>query len=320
MLETIQLPGSGRKTTRLGFGGSGLMGGLSKRESLRLLETAFDAGIRHFDVAPSYGHGMAERCLGKFLHGKADQVTVATKYGILPPQRADLLEVVRNVVRPLARLLPAVRTQVARAAAGLKSKAHFSAADAGRSLENSQRELGRGRIDLWLLHEATAEELDGSDLLAWLEQMRQEGRVGMFGLGTERSHLGALWQRHRDYCRVLQFEQSVLDRAPNFPGAFCIYHRTIAGAIGAIRESFALDPQLCRRWSSEVDANLAEPEILAALLLRAGLSSNPSGIVLFSSRMPAHIQANVRIADDPAWAARSQRFLNLLHRQSAGLR
>ena len=50
MLETIALPGSDRVTTRLGFGGSGLMGGISERESLRLLETAFDAGIRHHRV------------------------------------------------------------------------------------------------------------------------------------------------------------------------------------------------------------------------------------------------------------------------------
>src|SRR5665213_2548596 len=83
MLERIALPVSGRVTTRLGFGGSGLMGGLSERESLALLETAYDAGIRHFDVAPVYGHGMAEHCLGNFVRGKTDQGTGATKHVIL---------------------------------------------------------------------------------------------------------------------------------------------------------------------------------------------------------------------------------------------
>src|SRR5665213_3755850 len=105
-LPRIALADTGRETTRLGFGGAGLMGRLSERESLRLLETAYDAGIRHFDVAPSYGHGMAERCLGKFLRGKIDQVTVATKYGILSPQRAGLLDIARNVTRPVLRRLP----------------------------------------------------------------------------------------------------------------------------------------------------------------------------------------------------------------------
>jgi len=133
MLETIAFPGSGRVTTRLGFGGSGLMGGLSERDSLRLLETAFDAGIRHFDVAPAYGHGQAEGCLGEFLRGKRDQVTVATKYGILPPAQAGLLEMVRSVVRPAVARLPAVRKRVARVAAGLRAKASFSAEEARRS-------------------------------------------------------------------------------------------------------------------------------------------------------------------------------------------
>ncbi len=320
MLETIELAGSGRRTTRLGFGCSGLMGGLSEQESLRLLETAFDAGIRHFDVAPSYGHGMAERCVGKFLRGRADQVTVATKYGILPPQRADLLDAARNVIRPVARLLPAVRKHLAQAAAGLKTKARFSAEEAGQSLENSLRELGIGRIDLWLFHEATAVDLDGSNLSAWMEEMRRQGRIGTYGVGGARSHLDALWQRHRDDCRVLQSEWSMFDTVRDFPGAFRIHYRAVAGPIGTIHRSFARDRQLCRRWSSEVDANLDDSKTLAALLLTAALSSNPDSIVLFSSRVPAHIQANIRIVSDPAWAARSRRFLKLLQQQAAHTR
>ena len=320
MLETIELPGSARRTTRLGFGGSGLMGGLSERESLRLLETAYDAGIHHFDVAPSYGHGMAERCLGKFLRGKIDQVTVATKYGILPPRRAGLLDLTRNLARPILRRLPSVRARVGQAAAGLKTKASFSAEEAERSLEHSLRALGVERIDLWLLHEATAEDLDRSDLLPHLQKMRERGRIGMYGLATERNNLGALWKKHRDYCGVLQFEWSVLDPKSDFPGAFCIHHRTVSGALSSIKQFFGDDPALCRRWSDELDANLAQSEIVASLLLTAALSSNPNRVVLFSSRSPAHILANVRAANDPTWVARSQRFLQLLGQRAASSR
>ena len=60
------------------------MGSISRRESLRLLEAAFDAGIRHFDVAPMYGYGEAEGCLGEFLQRHRADVTVTTKYGIPP--------------------------------------------------------------------------------------------------------------------------------------------------------------------------------------------------------------------------------------------
>lgn len=312
MLERIALPGGGRASTRLGFGGSGLMGGLSERESLILLETAFEAGIRHFDVAPSYGHGQAERCLGKFLRGKTEQVTVTTKYGILPPAQAGLLGVARDIMRPALRRLPAVRKRVARAAAGLKTQARFSADEARRSLDRSLRHLGIARVDVWLLHEATADNLDDSDLLPFLQNMRQQGRIGIYGVGTERRQVDAVWQRHPGYCPVLQFEWSVLDNEAEFPGAFFIHHRAVSGAMGAIQNAFERNAEMCGRWSNAVDANLAEPHILASVLLQAALASNPNSMVLFSSRVPAHIRANVRGIEDPASVARGKRFLELV--------
>ncbi|MGO8720831.1 MAG: aldo/keto reductase [Acidobacteriaceae bacterium] len=312
MLERIRLPGSDRATTRLGFGGSGLMGGLSERASLKLLETAFDAGIRHFDVAPAYGHGQAERCLGKFLRGKREQVTVATKYGILPPPGAGLLGVVRSVVRPVVRRLPAVRTRVAAAAAGLKQRARFSAEEAERLLERSRRELGIDRIDVWLLHEATAGDLDGSDLPPFLQAMRQQGRIGMFGVGTGRAQLNELWQRHRDCCKVLQFEWPVLEEKADFPGAFVIYHRAISGAGSTMCDLFEQDAELCRRWSNAVDADLSDTQILGGVLLQAALAANPDGMVLFFSRVHEHIRANAHAAEDATSTTRGKRFLELI--------
>ncbi|HZC42717.1 MAG TPA: aldo/keto reductase [Acidobacteriaceae bacterium] len=311
MLETIALPGNGRITTRLGFGGSGLMGGLSERESLALLETAFETGIRHFDVAPSYGHGQAEKCLGKFLRGKRDQVTVATKYGILPPARAGLLEVTRRAVRPAVRRMPSVRNRMAAAAGGLKSKAKFSAEEARKSLEDSLRALGRDHIDLWLLHEVTAKDLDNSDLLPFLQEVQQCGLIGTYGVGGDQSHLAAMWERRRAYCNVLQFGWSVLERNMEFPGAFVIHYRAIAEVV-AIRKMFARHPALCRRWSDKVGVDLAEPQALIATVLAAALSSNPRGIVLFSSRVPEHIRANVQAAEDPDTRAKGRRFFELV--------
>ncbi len=316
MLETVELPGSLRRTTRLGFGGSGLMGGLSERESLLLLETAFDAGIRHFDVAPSYGHGMAERCLGRFLRGKFDQVTVTTKYGILPPARAGVLSVARNLARPLVRRLPTVRKHLAHAAAGLKSKAAFSVVEAQQSLHHSLTELGVDRVDLFLLHEAAADDLDGSDLLPWLQQMHQRGCIGAFGIGSERAKLSGVWQRHAEYCQTLQFECSVLEDALEFPGAFCLHHRTISGPLAAVREMFGRQRELCRQWSNVVDADLADTKILAGLLLTAALLRRSGGIVLFSSRTPSHIRLNADMAHDPVWADRAHRLLRIVRESS----
>lgn len=320
LLESIELPGSGRRTTRLGFGGSGLMGGLSERESLRLLETAFDAGIRHFDVAPSYGHGQAERCLGKFLRGKADQVTVATKYGILPPRQAGVLDVARMAVRPIVRKLPALKKRLADAAAALNSTARFSAEEARLSLEQSFRHLGLQRVDLWLLHEPTAQSLDRSDLLPFLQQMQNDGSIGAFGCGTDRPNVDAIWRRHPQYCRVLQYPWSAMEERPDFPGVFQIRHRAVSGTIRMIQDSFQHDPGLCRRWSDAVDTDLSKPQIVATLLLCMALMSDANSIVLFSSRVPVHIQANVQAVGDPAWEARARRLLELIRQHVHGSR
>ncbi len=87
-MQTIPLANTTRQTTRLGFGCGSLMGATNRRDSLKLLEAAYEAGIRHFDVAPMYGYGEAESCLGEFLQHHHGQITVTTKFGIAPPKKS----------------------------------------------------------------------------------------------------------------------------------------------------------------------------------------------------------------------------------------
>ena len=51
-----------------------------------------------------------------------------------------------------------------------------------------------------------------------------------------------------------------------------------------------------RRWSQEIDVNLSAPGVLSQLMMRAALWANPKGIVLFSSKVNEHIQANAQLA------------------------
>jgi aryl-alcohol dehydrogenase-like predicted oxidoreductase len=57
----------------------------SDAEARALLEFAYSLGVRYFDTAPSYGDGVSEERLGRFLRslGTADRagVTAATKFG-----------------------------------------------------------------------------------------------------------------------------------------------------------------------------------------------------------------------------------------------
>ncbi len=328
-LPQIRLADTDRTTTQLGFGGSGLMGSLSEQESLRLLETAYDVGIRHFDVAPSYGHGAAERCLGKFLRGKQDQVTVTTKYGIEPPSNPGILDLARSILRPVVRLtakrLPFLRQRVASAAAGFKGRSNFSVAQAASSLDRSRRELGLDRIDLWLLHEVTAADLGNRALLDFLHDQVRLGRIGAFGIGGDVAHHPALWQHHRAFCRVLQFDwpgfpdDSVAHPDPHpYPGSFLIHHRVVQQSLARLSLLMARDPQVWPRLSQALQfehfpSGPSTSSQMAALLLNAALFAYPDRMVIFSSRSSNHIRANADEASGPKGSLRAYIFQRQLY-------
>ena len=105
------------------------MGAMGRRESVAMLEAAFDAGIRHFDVAPMYGFGQAEGCLGEFLGRHRADVTVTTKYGIPPAKNQGLIGLARVLARRVYRCSAAgrfekdfaLRDQIRRAAVSVMS-------------------------------------------------------------------------------------------------------------------------------------------------------------------------------------------------------
>ena len=90
-MREIQVPGITIGVPILGFGCSSLTS-VGQKQALRLLESAFDSGIRHFDTARYYGYGEAEGILGGFLKSYRGQVTVTTKFGIDPPRRTSALQ------------------------------------------------------------------------------------------------------------------------------------------------------------------------------------------------------------------------------------
>lgn len=316
MLSSIQLADTQRTTSQLGLGCSGLGGSVGERESLRLLEIAYDEGIRHFDVAPSYGHGAAERCLGGFLRGRHSDVTVTTKYGILPPRQRSILDVARTLARPIARQWPALRKRIARTADRMKGHATFSIAEAQASLERSLQQLGVERVDLWLLHEATADDLTDGGLLKFLEDEVRRGRIGTFGIGSNSGRIPEIWVKQRKYCRVLQYEMQPFTAGPApYPEAFLIHHRVVQEYFLKISAHLAQNKNLATSWSDALDLDLADRQNLVALLLKSALVAYPDRIVLFSSRSPAHIQANIRIAADAGWNERARRFLELVSKK-----
>jgi D-threo-aldose 1-dehydrogenase len=324
-MEQIELGTSGRRTTRLGFGCSSLMGATNRRDSLRLLETAFDAGIRHFDVAPMYGYGHAESCLGEFLQHHRGEITVTTKFGISPPKHSTLLGLGRRIAGPIIRQLPGLKQRLARAANAVAQndeRPGFTPAEAKASLDRSLTALRTSQIDLWLLHEASASDLRDESLLRFLEAEVEKGSIGSFGIGSSSDQIPALLAEHPAYCRTLQYEWSVLDSPipdspiPDAPltatHPFRIHHRALTNNFRSLHAALIRDKPLSKRWSASTGTDLSNADLLAHLMLRASLMMNPSSIILFSSKSPTHIHANVQAATDDSLELPARQLYSLV--------
>jgi D-threo-aldose 1-dehydrogenase len=300
------------------------MGAAGRAGSLALLEAAYDAGVRHFDVAPLYGFGQAEGCVGEFLARHPGECTVATKYGIPPAKNPGLIGLARAVARPVLRVLPGVKQRLAGAAGKAFAggeRAKFTVEEARASIERSLRELRVGRIDLWLLHEVTADDLRFADeLLRYLDDRVAAGVIGAFGVGSERTRVETLAMKRPQFCRVVQFEWSILDRPVSGIEGFRIQHRALTESFRRLHAWLVADRRRCAEWTRETGAELEDREVLAGLMLRAALNENAGGIVLFSSKNAAHMRRNVQVAEDSGLDAAAAALYRLAQTAARELR
>ena len=314
-MQTIPLADTNRHTTRLGFGCGNLMGAMNRSDSLRLLETAYDAGIRHFDVAPRYGYGEAESCLGEFLQHHRGQVTVTTKYGIFPAKKTSLITLGRRIAGPIVKKIPRLKQSLAQAAKATtrnQDRPTFTAAEAKASLDRSLLALRTDHIDLWLLHEVSAHDLQDGTLLDLLEAEVKNGTLGSFGIGSSAEKIPTLLAERPAYCRILQYEWSILNAVIPFKEPFRIHHRALTSNFHTLHTALIKNISLNQRWSHATNTDLSNPEALAPLMLKAALVMNPASILLFSSKNPQHIQANVELAADSTLERPARQLYNLV--------
>jgi aryl-alcohol dehydrogenase-like predicted oxidoreductase len=286
-------------------------------ETSALLDVAYDAGIRHFDVARAYGRGGTELILGDFLKRRHD-ATVTTKYGILPPLHSSWQARLRQVSRPLVQFVrrsPTLGATVSVITPTAK-RARFTADEARRSLEISLRSLKRDHIELFLMHEPSAKDLANAGLLDFLHDAAARGVIGAFGVGVRADKLTDLRSERPDYCRVMQFNSTAVDPDPIGPDArtFCITYRPVSERLGLRYDRIMADSAEAKRWSDAVGLDLSAPGQFRTLMLKAALIRRPGGVVLFSSTKPEHIRANAAAATDASLAEPALRLVDRLTR------
>jgi D-threo-aldose 1-dehydrogenase len=293
---------TGLGSSSIGFGCAGLMAKLNRRQSLRLLETAFDSGITYFDTARLYGYGEAESVLGVLLAGRRDQITVATKIGILPPRRSPILSAAKAVARSLADLHPSLRRAVSATARAMMRAPAFDIPTVTRSLETSLRELNTDYVDLLLLHDCELEDLRRLELLDFLERCRRAGKVRHFGIASSVDVAVEAVASRSIVAEIVQIPDSLwepsLHRIKPFGRPVLVTHSALGADFAALSNRLASDPLRASRWSRKLDLDATDRGALARLFLAHALTSNPNGILLVSSKNPEHIRSNASVAAD----------------------
>jgi aryl-alcohol dehydrogenase-like predicted oxidoreductase len=262
--------------SRVVFGCASLSALSTRREVFRLLDTAMAFGIRHFDTARGYGRGFSEKLLGEFLRANRADVMITTKVGMGLTSTSRVPTRVALRLNRLGKLLRGTSTARVSSSSSTSSSSPFpQPASAGRpalltrpfleaSVEESLRQLGRGRVDVLLLHEVVPEGLEPAGR-EYLEALQRGGVVGALGIGANADSLRAGYRRESAYT-VLQYEASAAEALlASFPDKVHYHHSVL----------------LSRGDRSPVDA------------LADAVRRNPNGKVIFGTRSPHRIREDL---------------------------
>lgn len=300
-MESSKFAPLGKSASALGFGCASVGSRYGRRESLRAMATAFDAGVSYFDVARSYGYGEAEAIVGQFIRDKRDRVVVASKFGVDPPKSSSALRLAKGVARKVFALAPRLRSIAAPSLGGQFTPRRFDVAGMRRSVETTLRQLRTERVDVLHIHDGTRDALEDDALFRALEDLVVAGKVGCLGMTGERATV-LEGVRRRPSLRVAQYAHELFAPRGALPerpeGVATVVHHPFGGGAGIARlrtvvERLAKDdsaPDGLRRRLRET----ARDEAIAAIAFASARRADLASVVLTAMFTPTHMAANAR--------------------------
>jgi D-threo-aldose 1-dehydrogenase len=214
LIDPVETRALGRtlvRVTRLGFGGAplgNLFRPIPEGEAVDTVRGAWAAGVRYFDTAPLYGHGLSERRIGAALHGQPrDAFVLSTKVGRrLVPRPADPTAESAYVHTPA--LMPVF---------------DYTAESARDSLAASLERLGVGRVDVVLIHDIGPVTHGAEDAARYrqamdgayrvLHDLRAAGVIRAIGVGANEWQILERCVRDGDFdCFLLAGRYSLLEQ------------------------------------------------------------------------------------------------------------
>lgn len=278
---------------RLGFGLSKLMRVPSRAARQRLLDTVYDQGIRHFDVARMYGLGASEKELGKLLRSKRTQVTVATKFGIEPTLSTRCLASLQAPVRWFFTRFPGLKVAASESRHPLYRPKRFTPESLRASLDMSLRQLGTDYVDILFLHEPMPGDHIANELSDSLKDLQAQGKLRRFGISSMANSLMTLVAQHPGLTAVLQFDNDATSRQINrlsLPAhSSLLTFAPFATALPVVQARCERVPSLVANVAERTGVDLRSYQEQIRLLLSYALHANPRGMVVFASTNVHHI-------------------------------
>ena len=269
--ETKRLGRTDVSVTRLGLGTAplgGLYACVAHGDALRTIEAAWHAGIRFFDTAPLYGHGLAEMRLGEALANRPrDEYVVATKVG--------------RLLQPVTG--KATEDRHYKGTPPVQPVFDFSYDGVLRSVDDSLARLKLDRIDVLHIHDPD-DHYDAAVGGAYraLARLRQEGTVGAVGAGMNQWEMlqGFAVQCNFD-CFLLAGRYTLLDRSAGESLLPMCERKSISIIAGGVYNSGILaDPRPGAKFDYEpaAPALVAEAQRLDRICVAHGVALKAAAI------------------------------------------
>ncbi len=201
------------------------------------VDAAWERGVRFFDTAPLYGHGLSESRLGAALAGRPrDEFVVSTKVGrVLVPE--DAPEAGPDPGPDPGSIFVGVPA--------LRPAFDYSERGVEVSLAASATRLGVDRFDVVHVHDPD-DHLDQVVAKTYpvLARLRDRGDIGAIGLGTNHAHVAAHVAEHVDLdVLLLAGRCTLLDRSGLDVMARCASRGTEVVAAGVFNSGVLADPR-----------------------------------------------------------------------------
>jgi D-threo-aldose 1-dehydrogenase len=299
--QRVRLGRTDVEVTRLGLGTAPLGGWPEATDPAvadATIQAAWDAGIRFFDTAPLYGHGLSETWLGQKLSKlPRDEFAVATKIG-------RLLRAVDPEEPSLFHGTPPVNPIY-----------DFSYDGTVRSYDESLDRLGLDSVDIAHIHDPDDhydEALDGARRA--LRDLKAAGRIRAVSAGMNQAEMLTDFARTGDFdCFLLAGRYTLLEQGALDNLLPACRERGISVITGGVFNSGVLidpdrqayynyadaAPEIVER-ARRIGAICARHDVpVKAAALQFPLGHPAVACVLTGARTPAELEENVALFDLP---------------------